>query len=57
MSPLGLGMNNRTYNINGDIAAGAIAKSLKPLGHWALSIYSENKCRRQGLLEAQMKDA
>ena len=29
MSPLGLGANNRTYNINGDIAAGAIAKSLK----------------------------
>ena len=29
VSPLGLGVNNRTYNINGDIAAGAIAKSLK----------------------------
>ena len=28
VSPLGLGVNNRTYNINGDIAAGAIAKSL-----------------------------
>ena len=29
ISPLGIGKNNRTYNINGDIAAGAIAKSLK----------------------------
>ena len=29
ISPLGLGPNNKTYNINGDIAAGAIAKSLK----------------------------
>ena len=29
ISPLGLGDNNRTYNINGDTAAGAIAKSLK----------------------------
>ncbi len=29
VSPLGLGMNNQTYNINGDTAAGAIAKSLK----------------------------
>tara|TARA_A100001015_G_scaffold158695_1_gene176317 strand:- start:1815 stop:2663 length:849 start_codon:yes stop_codon:yes gene_type:complete len=29
VSPLGLGKNNQTYNINGDIAAGAIAKSLK----------------------------
>ena len=29
ISPLGLGYNNRTYNINGDTAAGAIAKSLK----------------------------
>tara|TARA_B100001287_G_scaffold263492_1_gene254404 strand:+ start:537 stop:1385 length:849 start_codon:yes stop_codon:yes gene_type:complete len=29
ISPLGLGENNRTYNINGDTAAGAIAKSLK----------------------------
>ena len=29
ISPLGLGKNNQTYNINGDIAAGAIAKSLK----------------------------
>ena len=29
ISPLGLGFNNQTYNINGDIAAGAIAKSLK----------------------------
>ena len=29
VSPLGLGENNRTYNINGDTAAGAIAKSLK----------------------------
>ena len=29
ISPLGLGMNNQTYNINGDTAAGAIAKSLK----------------------------
>ena len=28
-SPLGLGKNNQTYNINGDTAAGAIAKSLK----------------------------
>ena len=29
ISPLGLGVNNQTYNINGDTAAGAIAKSLK----------------------------
>ena len=29
ISPLGLGKDNQTYNINGDIAAGAIAKSLK----------------------------
>ncbi len=29
ISPLGLGKNNQTYNINGDIAAGAIAKALK----------------------------
>ena len=29
ISPLGLGKNNRTYNINGDTAAGAVAKSLK----------------------------
>ena len=29
VSPLGLGSNNKTYNINGDTAAGAIAKSLK----------------------------
>ena len=29
ISPLGLGKNNQTYNINGDAAAGAIAKSLK----------------------------
>ena len=29
ISPLGLGTNNQTYNINGDTAAGAIAKSLK----------------------------
>ena len=29
ISPLGLGYNNQTYNINGDNAAGAIAKSLK----------------------------
>ena len=29
ISPLGLGKNNQTYNINGDTAAGAIAKSLK----------------------------
>ena len=29
ISPLGLGKNNQTYNINGDIAAGAIAKSKK----------------------------
>jgi len=29
ISPLGLGHNKKTYNINGDIAAGAIAKSLK----------------------------
>ena len=29
ISPLGLGSNNQTYNINGDTAAGAIAKSLK----------------------------
>ena len=29
ISPLGIGSNNKTYNINGDIAAGAVAKSLK----------------------------
>ena len=29
ISPLGIGKNNQTYNINGDTAAGAIAKSLK----------------------------
>ena len=29
ISPLGLGSGNKTYNINGDTAAGAIAKSLK----------------------------
>ena len=29
ISPLGLGKNHQTYNINGDTAAGAIAKSLK----------------------------
>ena len=29
ISPLGLGNNNQTYNINGDHAAGAVAKSLK----------------------------
>ena len=29
ISPLGLGINNQTYNINGDTAAGAIAKSLR----------------------------
>ena len=29
VSPLGLGKNNQTYNINGDTASGAIAKSLK----------------------------
>ena len=29
ISPLGLGADNKTYNINGDTAAGAIAKSLK----------------------------
>ena len=29
ISPLGLGDNKQTYNINGDTAAGAIAKSLK----------------------------
>ena len=29
ISPLGLGKKNQTYNINGDTAAGAIAKSLK----------------------------
>ena len=29
VSPLGLGNNNQAYNINGDNAAGAIAKSLK----------------------------
>ena len=29
ISPLGFGDNNQTYNINGDNAAGAIAKSLK----------------------------
>ena len=29
ISPLGLGKSNQTYNINGDTAAGAIAKSLR----------------------------
>ncbi len=29
VAPLGLGVNGQTYNINGDTAAGAIAKSLK----------------------------
>ena len=29
ISPLGLGYNNQTHNINGDTTAGAIAKSLK----------------------------
>ena len=29
VSPLGLGKENQCYNINGDTAAGAIAKSLK----------------------------
>ena len=29
ISPLGLGENKQTYNINGDHAAGAVAKSLK----------------------------
>ena len=29
ISPLGLGLNDKSYNINGDTAAGAIAKSLK----------------------------
>ena len=29
ISPLGLGSDDKTYNINGDTAAGAIAKSLK----------------------------
>ena len=29
ISPLGLGKKNQVYNINGDTAAGAIAKSLK----------------------------
>ena len=29
IAPLGLGMNNQTYNINGDTAASAIAKKLK----------------------------
>jgi len=29
ISPLGLGVNNQSFNINGDTAAGAIAKSLK----------------------------
>jgi acetylglutamate kinase len=29
VAPLGLGKNNQPYNINGDTAAGAIAKSLK----------------------------
>ena len=29
VAPLGLGKGNQTYNINGDTAAGAIAKSLK----------------------------
>ena len=29
MAPLGIGKDNQSYNINGDTAAGAIAKSLK----------------------------
>ena len=29
VAPLGLDENNQTYNINGDTAAGAVAKSLK----------------------------
>ena len=29
IAPLGVGKNNQSYNINGDTAAGAIAKSLK----------------------------
>ena len=29
ISPLGIGKNKQTYNINGDTAAGAIAKSLR----------------------------
>ena len=29
VAPLGLGVNGQTYNINGDTAAGAIAKSIK----------------------------
>ena len=29
VAPLGIGKNNQSYNINGDTAAGAIAKSLK----------------------------
>ena len=29
ISPLGLGNNKQTFNINGDTAAGAVAKSLK----------------------------
>ena len=29
ISPLGLGSNNQVFNINGDTAAGAVAKSLK----------------------------
>ena len=29
IAPLGMGKNNQSYNINGDTAAGAIAKSLK----------------------------
>ena len=29
ISPLGLGENNQTYNVNGDHAAGAVAKSLR----------------------------
>ena len=29
ISPLGLDLDNKSYNINGDTAAGAIAKSLK----------------------------
>ena len=29
ISPLGLGSNNQAFNINGDTAAGAVAKSLK----------------------------
>ena len=46
ISPLGLGEKNQTYNINGDTAAGAIAKSLKSrrlllMTNFSLSYYTQ----------------